>query len=284
MADNNPFIRNIAPAWCPGCGDFGILEALSETLFEMDLKPEEVLAVSGIGQAAKLPHYIRTNGLNGLHGRALPAAMGAQAANSRLKIIVATGDGDAYSEGGNHLIHSIRRNLDLVHMVHDNQLYGLTKGQGSPTTPQGQKTSLQREGMRPDPLAPLAFAISLGCSFVARSFSGDKAHLKGILRAALDHPGYALVDILQPCVTFNKINTFKWYQERIYQLPDTYDPHDRDEALKRAFEFGDDGIPVGILYKNEKTTFIQRTDHLSQPLVDIPRSPDAILPLLEKLK
>lgn len=284
MAENNPFIKNVSPAWCPGCGDFGILEALSEALFEMGLKPEEVLAVSGIGQAAKLPHYIRTHGLNCLHGRALPAAMGAQAANSRLKILVSTGDGDAYSEGGNHLIHNIRRNLDLVHMVHDNQLYGLTKGQGSPTTPQGQTTSLQREGMRPDPLAPLALAISLGCSFVARSFSGNKAHLKGILKAALEHPGYALIDILQPCVTFNKINTYKWYQDRVYQLPDTYDPHDRDEALKRAFEFGDGGIPIGILYKNEKTTFIQRIDHIPHPLVDVKRSPAAILPLLEKLR
>ncbi len=284
MAENNPFIKKIAPAWCPGCGDFGILEALSETLFEMGLTPQEVLAVSGIGQAAKLPHYIRAHGLNSLHGRALPAAMGAQAANSNLKIVLATGDGDAYSEGGNHLLHNIRRNLDLVHMVHDNQVYGLTKGQGSPTTPKGQKTSLQVEGMRPDPLNPLALAISLGCSFVARSFSGDKAHLKGILKAALEHPGYALVDILQPCVSFNKINTFKWYKDRVYSLPETYDPHDRDEAFRRAHEFGDDGIPIGVLYLNEKPTFIQRNDHIPHPLVAIPRSPSVILPLLEKLR
>lgn len=284
MAEINPFIKNVKPAWCPGCGDFGILEALCETLNEMGLTPQDVLTIGGIGQAAKLPHYIRTHGFNGLHGRALPAAMGAQAANSQFKIILATGDGDAYAEGGNHLIHNIRRNLDLVHMVHDNQLYGLTKGQGSPTTPQGQKTALQRDGMRPDPLAPLALAVSLGCSFVARSFSGDKDHLKGILRAAIEHPGYALVDILQPCVTFNKINTFKWYQDRIYRLPDTYDPHDRDEALKKAFEFGDAGIPVGVLYLNERATFIQRIGHVSHPLVKIPRSPLSILPLLEDLK
>lgn len=284
MAESNPFIKEITPAWCPGCGDFGILEALCEALHEMGLTPQEVLTVSGIGQAAKLPHYIRTHGFNSLHGRALPAAMGAQAANSTLKIILATGDGDAYSEGGNHLIHNIRRNLDLVHMVHDNQLYALTKGQGSPTTPQGQKTALQREGMRPDALSPLALAVSLGCSFVARSFSGDKAHLKGIIKAAVAHPGYALVDILQPCVSFNKINTFKWYQDRIYPLPEGYDPHDRNEAFKRALEFGDDGIPVGILYLHEKQTFIQRNSHISHPLADIPRTPMGILPLLENLK
>lgn len=284
MSENNPFIKDIAPAWCPGCGDFGILSALSESLFELGLTPQEVLVVSGIGQAAKLPHYIRAHGLNSLHGRALPAAMGAQAANSALKIIVATGDGDAYSEGGNHLIHNIRRNLDLVHMVHDNQVYGLTKGQGSPTTPKGQKTSLQLDGMRPDPLNPLALAISLGCSFVARSFSGDKAHLKNILKSAIEHPGYALVDILQPCISFNKINTFKWYKDHTYYLPDTYDPHDRAEAFKHALEFGDEGIPLGILYLEEKETFIQRCSHITAPLVNIPRSPMDILPLLDKLK
>lgn len=284
MNNNNPFIKDVSPAWCPGCGDFSILEALTETLHEMGLTPQEVLAVSGIGQAAKLPHYIRAHGLNSLHGRALPAAMGAQAANSILKIVVATGDGDAYSEGGNHLIHNIRRNLDLVHMIHDNQVYGLTKGQGSPTCPRGQKTTLQIDGMRPDPLNPLALAISLGCSFVARSFSGDKGHLKAILRAAMEHQGYALVDILQPCVSFNKINTFKWYKDRIFTLPDTHNPHDRSAALKLAYQTGDEGIPIGILYLEEKSTFIQRIDHLPHPLVSIPRSPSDIQPLLDKLK
>ena len=158
--------------------------------------------VSGIGQAAKLPHYIKAHGLNTLHGRAIPAAMGAQAANNDLKILLTSGDGDTYGEGGNHFLHNIRRNLDIVHIVHDNQVYGLTKGQGSPTTALGQKTRLQFDGMRHEPLNPVALAISLGCSFVARSFSGDPEHLQKMIKAALNHKGYALIDVMQPCVTF----------------------------------------------------------------------------------
>lgn len=251
MLDLNIYKSNDDNAWCPGCGNFGILMSLKESLAELSLKPEDVVLVSGIGQAAKTPHYIKANGFNGLHGRALPPAQAIKMVNKKLSVIVTSGDGDSYGEGGNHFIHCIRRNIDMVHLVHDNQIYGLTKGQGSPTTGKGQVTSMQFEGVYVEPMNPLAIAISAGATFVARSFSSDKEHLKSMIKAAVKHKGYALVDIMQPCVVFNKVNTFKWYKDRIYKLDNSYDPTNKFEALKKAEEFGDEGIPIGIIYKDE---------------------------------
>jgi 2-oxoglutarate ferredoxin oxidoreductase subunit beta len=242
--------------WCPGCGNFSILQGIKEAVAELNIKPEKLMMVSGIGQAAKTPHYIRANGFNGLHGRALPPAQAIKMVNPELNVIVTSGDGDAYGEGGNHFIHNIRRNLDIVQLVHDNQIYGLTKGQGSPTTARGQKTSMQFDGVISEPLNPLALAITIGATFVARSFSGDKEHLKSMIEAAINHKGYALIDIMQPCVSFNKVNTFKWYKDRVYYLDENYNPNDKGAAIIKAMEFGDDGIPLGILYKEEgKPTF-----------------------------
>lgn len=251
MLDLNLYKSNDEIAWCPGCGNFGILAAIKEALAELALKSEDIVIVSGIGQAAKTPHYLKANGFNGLHGRALPPAQAIKMVNKNLKVFINSGDGDSYGEGGNHFLHNIRRNVDLVHLVHDNQIYGLTKGQGSPTTAKGQVTSMQFEGVYVEPINPLAIAISAGATFVARSFSGDKEHLKSMIKAAVNHKGYALVDIMQPCVVFNKVNTFKWYKDRIYKLDESYDPSDKAQALKKVEEFGDEGIPIGILYKNE---------------------------------
>lgn len=237
-------------AWCPGCGNFSILDGLKIAVAELDIPPEKLVMVSGIGQAAKTPHYIRANGFNGLHGRALPPAQGIKIVNKDLKVIVVSGDGDAYGEGGNHFLHNIRRNVDIVQMVNNNQIYGLTKGQGSPTTAKGQKTSMQFEGVFIEPLNPLALAISAGATFVARAFSGDKDSLVKILKEAINHKGYALIDILQPCVTFNKVNTFKWYKDRAYFLGADYNPSNKIEAIKKALEFGDEGIPLGIIYRD----------------------------------
>lgn len=263
------FDSNDEIAWCPGCGDFAILQSLKQAFSEMDLKPHEILICSGIGQAAKLPHYINVNGFNGLHGRAVPPAAGAKIANKNLKVLITSGDGDSYGEGGNHLIHNIRRNLDVVHIVHDNQIYGLTKGQGSPTTAKGQETTMQLNGVYVEPLNPIALAISLGCSFVARSFSGDREHLSGIIKEAMNHKGYALVDVFQPCVTFNKVNTYKWYSERIYKLDDSYDPRDKLKAFEKAQEWGD-RIPIGVIYKEDKPSLVDRIPQLrdNPPLVD----------------
>lgn len=279
---DNPFVTNNPTSWCPGCGNFSILDSINSVLHDMALKPQNVLVVSGIGQAAKLPHYINAHGLNTLHGRAIPAAMGAQAANDSFKVLITSGDGDTYGEGGNHFLHNVRRNLDVVHIVHDNQVYGLTKGQGSPTTAMGQKTRLQFDGMRHEALNPVALAISLGCSFVARSFSGDPKHLQSMIKAAMAHKGYALIDVMQPCVSFNKVNTFKWYKERAYYIPETHDPTDKVKAFELAQIFGDEGIPMGILYLDPKATFMERIPHITQPLITYKRKPTDIDWLLDK--
>ncbi|MCR3921504.1 MAG: 2-oxoacid:ferredoxin oxidoreductase subunit beta [Firmicutes bacterium] len=241
-------------AWCPGCGNFAIRDAVAAALAELDFAPHQVLMCSGIGQAAKMPHYLRVNGFNGLHGRALPPALGARIANSSLKVIVESGDGDTYGEGGNHFIHTIRRNPDIAHFVHNNQVYGLTKGQASPTSDEGMKTNVQTFGVTLPPFNPLATALVMGAGFIARCYSGEKEHLKETIKKALLFPGYALVDILQPCPSFNKLNTYAWYKERVYH-PASIDTDNWQAAMALSQEWGQK-IPLGIFYQVEHPTFI----------------------------
>jgi 2-oxoglutarate ferredoxin oxidoreductase subunit beta len=214
------------------------------------------VVVSGIGQAAKAPHYYRCNLFNGLHGRSLPVATAIKAANPELIVIDESGDGCMYGEGGNHFIHGIRRNPDITNIVHNNMVYGLTKGQASPTSLKGFMTPVQRDGVFHEVLNPLALAITLGASFVARAFAGDISQTKDIIQKAISHKGYALVDILQPCVTYNKLNTYQWFKAKTYYLDSSYDPQDRIEALKKASEF--DKLPLGIFYLNPKPTFEEK--------------------------
>ena len=268
-------------AWCPGCGNFSIRKALAEALAGLELQPQEVLICSGIGQAAKIPHYLRINGFNGLHGRALPPAFGARVANTRLKIIVESGDGDSYGEGGNHFMHNIRRNPDIAHFVHNNQVYGLTKGQASPTSDLGMKTGVQVSGVGMPPLNPLALALVLGAGFVARCFSGEKEHLRKTMEAALRFPGYGLVDILQPCVSFNKVNTFKWYKNRVF-FPENHDPTDWTAALDLARQWGE-RIPLGIFYQVPRPTYESQVPALEgEPLARRPFDPAAMSHLMEE--
>lgn len=256
-------------AWCPGCGNFIILDALKTALEELGKDPAEVLMVAGIGQAAKTPQYISANAFCGLHGRSLPAAVAAKMANEKLTVIVDTGDGDSYGEGGNHFIHNIRRNVDITHFVHDNQIYGLTKGQASPTSIEGLVTEVQVDGNINTPLNPVLMAIAAGAGFVARAFSGRKDHLVSVMKQAIEYKGYALVDILQPCVSFNKVNTFSWYNQRVYELDSDYDPSDKAAAMQKSMEFGG-RIPIGVLYMEEKPTYHQKNAVLKEgvPLVD----------------
>jgi 2-oxoglutarate ferredoxin oxidoreductase subunit beta len=233
--------------WCPGCPNFGILAALKRALAELDLAPHEVCLVSGIGQAAKLPHYVKANAFNGLHGRAIPAAIGIHVANPRLKTIVTSGDGDLYGEGGNHLLHAFRRNPDITVIVHDNRIYALTKGQASPTTPRGEKTRLQFDGVEIDPAQMLATAIVHGCTFVARGFAGDIDGLSGILTRAIGHRGLSLVDVVQPCITWGR-HPVDWYRERVVSVPEDHDPTDRDHALALATDV-EATFPIGVLYE-----------------------------------
>jgi len=260
-------------AWCPGCGDFVILDALKETLNGLGLEPENVLIVGGIGQAAKMPQYINANGFCGLHGRALPPAVAAKIANKNLTVIVNSGDGDSYGEGGNHYIHNIRRNVDITHLVHDNQIYGLTKGQASPTTEEGHITDVQPEGSLNTQMNPLLIAIALGAGFVARGFTGEKEHLKYLMKEAIDFNGYAIVDILQPCVSFNKINTFQWYNKRVYKLDESYEYDNFEKSILKAREWGDK-IPIGIIYRKEKPSFIDKIPFLRAGLPLVEREPD----------
>jgi len=270
------------PAWCPGCGNFQILSAVKQALVELDIEPWEVLVVSGIGQSGKLPHYMKCHTFNGLHGRTLPVATAAKLANHSMHVIAVAGDGDCYGEGGNHFLHAIRRNPNITLLVHDNQIYGLTKGQASPTTAKGTRTKVQPSGVPAEPLNPLALAISQNCSFVARGFSGDPEYLKELMKAAITHKGFSLLDILQPCVTFNKVNTFKWYRERVYKLEAEYDPYDRMKAFERALEWGEK-IPNGIFYKKDKDTLEEMFPTIREtPLVRQKFSIEDVKPEIEK--
>jgi 2-oxoglutarate ferredoxin oxidoreductase subunit beta len=234
---------------------------------ELGIEPHRCTLVSGIGQAAKLPHYTRGNIFNGLHGRALPVATGVRLANHEMPVIVTTGDGDCYGEGGNPLMAAIRRNINMTLFVHDNQIYGLTKGQPSPTTGEGMVTKNMPFGVISGQFNPLALAVALDCSFAARSFAGDIEHLKAMMKEAINHKGFALVDILQPCVSFNKVNTYEWYRQRVYRLGGEHDPSDRKAAFAMALEWGDK-IPLGIIYRNNRPTFEERLPVLSgKPLV-----------------
>jgi len=250
MKTNFDFDQIPETDWCPGCGNFSILKVLKQSLDELKINPKKLVISAGIGQAAKTSQYVNSNCFNGLHGRALPVATGIKASNPELIVIAEGGDGDMYGEGGNHFIHAIRRNLDIVNIVHDNMVYGLTLGQASPTSRRDTKTTLQLDGVFLEPFNPIAVAISLNASFVARAFSGDMNQLKEILKEAVNHKGYALVDVFHPCVSFNKTNTFKWFKDNTYYVDKNYDNTDKIEAIKKAFET--DKFPLGVIYKNEK--------------------------------
>ncbi len=266
----NDFKSNDEMAWCPGCGDFGILNAVKKALVTLDKPPKDILLVSGIGQAAKLPHYIKCNCFNGLHGRAIPPAVAAKIANRNLTVIVTTGEGDCYGEGGNHFIHNIRRNVDITVIVCDNQIYGLTKGQASPTTDLGYQTKVQVNGVIVEPIHPLEMAIALGCGFVARGYSANLEHLSWLILEGIKHKGFSLIDVLQPCVSFNKKNTYEWYVKRVYKVNDdtSYNPNDKMAAYQKVAEW-EDRIPIGIIYRHDKQTYEERSGiNKTIPLVD----------------
>ncbi|RPJ06935.1 MAG: 2-oxoacid:ferredoxin oxidoreductase subunit beta [Spirochaetaceae bacterium] len=271
-------------AWCPGCGNFGIMAAVQKAVVLLEKDPRDILLVSGIGQAAKLPHYLNANCFNGLHGRALPAATAARIVNRKLTVIVTTGDGDCYGEGGNHFLHAVRRNIDITVIVSDNQIYGLTKGQASPTTEPGFVTKVQPDGVINAAFHPLETAIVLGAGFVARGFARDQDTLAAIIAEAVRHKGFSLVDVFSPCISFNKKNTYKWYGERVYNLQDVpgYDPADRQAALAKAAESGD-RIPLGIIYRKSGPSYTELAGlEEKTPLVELPATAVDIRESLEE--
>lgn len=257
--------------WCPGCGDFGILTGLQNALKELGLTPWNTVIVSGIGCSGKTPHFIYANGVHTLHGRAIPFATGIKLSNPDLTVIVDGGDGDLLGIGAGHFVALGRRNLDITVLIHDNQVYGLTKGQASPTLPQGVKTKALPKPNLQDPVNPVALALTSGYTFVARAFAMDIQHLTHIIKRAVQHKGAAVVDILQPCVTYNDLYTTQWYRKRVYNLdaegswdPVVRDPVERGEKLARAlslaWEWGD-RIPVGVFYEDKvKDTILDRIE------------------------
>lgn len=249
--------QNVDNAWCPGCGNFGILNILKITLDELEIDKHNIVFVSGIGQAAKTPYYLDVNMFDGLHGRALPVATAVKMANPSLEVVAEGGDGDMYGEGGNHFLNAIRRNVNIIHVVHNNMVYGLTKGQASPTSQKEFKTKVQVNGVGNEPFNPLSVALALNASFVSRVYMGNMEHTKKVLKAAFLHPGYALVDIFQPCVVFNAVNTYEWFRDNSYILDEnSYDTSDKKLALSKAMER--DPYALGVLYQERFTTFEER--------------------------
>jgi 2-oxoglutarate ferredoxin oxidoreductase subunit beta len=252
MVDIKDYASPVRPTWCTGCGNFGIWNALKKALAESGLAPHQIMLVSGIGCGSKLPDYTTANGFMTLHGRTLAVATGARLANHGLKVICTHGDGDGYGEGGNHFISTVRRNIGVVDIVQNNRVYGLTKGQYSPTSPQGFVTSTSPQGSIEPMFLPLAVAVAAGGTFISRGWSGDTEHLTWLIKEALGHRGYALVDVLQPCVSFNRMYSYDWLRPRVYKLQDEpgYDASDRAAAFGRSQEWGE-RIPIGILYRTE---------------------------------
>ncbi len=275
-ATSGAFDNDVPIAWCPGCGNFSILKALKQALVDMDFKPNEIILVSGIGQAAKLPHYLRCNFFNGLHGRSLPIATAIRIANSDVPVIVIGGDGDTYGEGGNHFIHALRRNMNMTLITHNNQVFGLTQGQASPTTERGFVTRVQTHGVVLTPFNPITLAIALEVSFVARGFAGNVEHLTSLIKDAVSTVGFSLIDVFQPCVSYDRIHTFDWYKKRVYDLNESgHDTKDQTAAIQRSKEWGEK-IPIGIFYQNpEKLSYEAQSPVLKDGPALVKRRPDS---------
>ncbi|NLE76907.1 MAG: 2-oxoacid ferredoxin oxidoreductase [Chloroflexi bacterium] len=252
MVEVKDFASSHRPTWCPGCGNFGIWNALKMALADLDLAPHQVMLVGGIGCGSKLPDYTHANGFMSIHGRPVPVATGMKLANHGMKVICTHGDGDGLGQGLGHLLHAARRNIGLVDIIQDNRIYGLTKGQYSPTTERGRVTKTSPEGTLETPVNPLMQALTAGATFVARSWSGDVKHLSSIIARAVQHRGYALIDVLQPCVTFNRAFDYDFYRPRVFQVEGEpgYSATDRDVAWKQAQEWGE-RIPIGVFYQVE---------------------------------
>jgi len=255
----------VDPDWCPGCGDFGVLAAIQKALVELRIPNHNVVAISGIGCSSNLPGYINTYGMHTLHGRALAVATGLKLANHDLTVLVTGGDGDGFGIGGNHFVHTMRRNVDLLYIVMDNQIYGLTTGQTSPTSRIGMKTKSMPFGNIEAPVNPISLALAAGATFVGRGFSGDQKHLTDLIKQGIEHQGFSFLDVFSPCVTYNHDNTYQWYRPRVKKLEDdsAYDATDWTAAMEKSLLWGEE-IPIG--------KFFERTDlpalHASEPVLN----------------
>lgn len=288
-------VKEDAPNWCPGCGDFGIWVSLKNAIVQLQLNPWEIVLVSGIGCSSKLPYWVKTYGFNGLHGRPMPVAEAIKLTNHGLKVIVIGGDGDQYSEGTSHWIHAARRNIDITLLVHDNQIYGLTTGQYSPTTEIGEKNKATPVPTVEAPLNALSMALAAGATFVGRGYAGDVKLETHLLTEAIKHKGFAILDSMQPCVTFNSHNTYEWFNKRLYNLQET--GHDKTNRMK-AFEVSEqwplrralheeemEKVASGILFQEQRPTWEDGIPQIKEtPLVHQSIESIDISPLLSELK
>ncbi len=277
-------LQAMTPTWCPGCGDYGLWAALKNTLVNLKWEMDQFVIVYGIGCSGNMTDFIKSYGFHSLHGRAIPNAIGIKLANHKLKVICVVGDGDFYGEGGNHFLHAARGNHDITVIVHDNRVYGLTTGQTAPTSPKGYKSKSTPQGVIEQDINGLALAIVQGASLVARGYAGDVPHLQTVFEKALTHKGFALVDVLQPCVTFNKINTYQFYRERVYKLDaQKYNAGDRALALQKA-AFENDKLAIGVLYEDNRLAYHEEIATLKNtPLIEQLSGPVDISETLSKL-
>ncbi|MEM4066159.1 MAG: thiamine pyrophosphate-dependent enzyme [Candidatus Micrarchaeaceae archaeon] len=249
---------SVKPIFCPGCGDFGVRAALLKAMHDLQLDPSSTVVVSGIGCSSSMPHTLKTYGIHGIHGRLLPIAEGLKLANKDLTVIGTGGDGDGYGIGISHLIHAARRNIDITYIVMNNQIYGLTTGQASPTSLFGHKTKSTPFGVIEEPINPIAISIIAGATYVARGFSGDPTHLAALIEGGIRHRGFAIIDVLSPCVTFNHLNTYDWFRQRVYKIESSHDPADKGKALALALEFDNqhtEKIPIGLFYEESRPLY-----------------------------
>jgi len=250
VLEKKDFKPEVPPDWCAGCGDFGVLNGLFQACADLQIQPHNLLVVSGIGCSSNLVGFIRSYGVHSIHGRAIPFATGSKLANGAMTVVVAGGDGDGYGIGLNHFIQAMRRNINVTYIVMNNEIYGLTTGQVSPTSETGMKTKTTPLGNLEGMLNPLALALASGCGYIARGFSGQPKHLVQLYKDAIQHPGFALIDVFSPCVTFNKHNSYPWFRERLYKLEDEdYETSNFHAAMDKALEWGD-RIPIGLVYRN----------------------------------
>jgi len=255
MLTMKDFSTLAANTWCPGCGNFAILMTVKQALVDLGLRREEVVAVTGIGCHGKFTDYINVNGIHTIHGRVLPAATGIKLANHSLTVLGFAGDGDAFNIGLGHFVHAARRNVDMTYVIHDNLIYGLTTGQTSPTSKKGFVTKTSPRGSFENGVNPITQALTGDATFVARTFAGEPKHMTEVLKKAIQHEGFALVDVLQPCVTWNRVNTYQFYKERVYKLEDEgHDAGDFKSAYEKALEWGD-RIPIGVFYQERRPPY-----------------------------
>lgn len=273
MSTLGDFKTAFMPNWCPGCGDFGIWGAIKNALVEKGWGPTDFCMVYGIGCHGHMVNFLKSYAIETLHGRPIPVAQGIRLANHLLPVVIVSGDGDTFGEGTNHLVHIARRNVQATMIVHDNQVYGLTAGQTAPTAQKGFKTKSTPQGVIEEAVNPIAIALAGGATFVARGFAGDIPGLTKLIVQGFNHKGFAFIDVFQPCVTFNHVNTYQWYREHIYSLGLDHDATNRVKAFEKSLEWGPK-VPIGLFYKVEKPTYEEQTPQLTSiPLVEQPLKP-----------